>query len=119
MSIQLNTLTNYDIKKLLEVVRRDVMADVILRNTNIKRILNSHPWIYKTEIDRIEGDYTPGGIVNVLNHKKEFIGKGYINLKSMITVRLLTRDINEEIDEEFFEEELKEHGNTEKKLWTI
>ncbi len=48
---------------------------LLLRNTNIKRILNGHPWIYKTEIDRIEGDYTPGGIVNVLNHKKEFIRK--------------------------------------------
>lgn len=116
MSIQLNILANYDIKKLLEVVRREVMADVILRNINIKRILNGHPWIYKTEIDRIERDYTPGEIVNVLNHKKEFIGKGYINLKSMITVRLLTRNIHEEIDEEFFRKRIKRAWEYRKKV---
>lgn len=116
MSIQLNILVGYDIKKLSKVARRDIMTDVILRNTNIKRILSGHPWIYKTEIDRIEGDYTPGGIVNVLNHKKEFIGKGYINLKSMITVRLLTRDIHEEIDEEFFRKRIKRAWEYRKKV---
>ncbi|SNX52633.1 class I SAM-dependent rRNA methyltransferase [Thermoanaerobacterium sp. RBIITD] len=83
------------------------MTDVILRNENIKRILNGHPWVYKTEIDHIEGEYEPGGIVDVYDHKREFIGRGYINLKSMITVRLLTRDKNEIIDENFFRKRIK------------
>lgn len=92
------------------------MTDVILRNTNIKRILSGHPWVYKTEIDKIEGDYIPGGIVNVYSHKREFIGKGYINLKSMITVRLLTRDISEEINEDFFRKRIQIAWNYRKRV---
>lgn len=92
------------------------MADVILRNMNIKRILDGHPWVYRTEIDRIEGEYIPGDIVNVLTHKKEFIGKGYINLKSMISVRILTRDPEEEIGEEFFRRRIKRAWEYRKKV---
>lgn len=92
------------------------MTDVILRNTNIKRILSGHPWVYKTEIDKIEGEYIPGGIVNVYSHKREFIGKGYINLKSMITVRLLTRNKNEEINEDFFRKRIQNAWDYRKRI---
>ncbi|AFK86714.1 MULTISPECIES: class I SAM-dependent rRNA methyltransferase [Thermoanaerobacterium] len=82
------------------------MTDVILRNENLRRILSGHPWIYKTEIDHIEGNYEPGGIVDVYDHKKNFIGRGYINLKSMITVRLLTYEKDELINEDFFKKRI-------------
>ncbi|MGJ7045878.1 class I SAM-dependent rRNA methyltransferase [Thermoanaerobacterium thermosulfurigenes] len=82
------------------------MTDVILRNENLRRILSGHPWIYKTEIDHIEGDYEPGGIVDVYDHKKNFIGRGYINLKSMITVRILTHEKDELINEDFFKKRI-------------
>lgn len=92
------------------------MTNVILRNTNIKRILSGHPWVYKTEIDKIEGNYIPGDIVNVYSYKREFIGKGYINLKSMITVRLLTRVISEEINEDFFRKRIQNAWNYRKRV---
>lgn len=43
----------------------------------------------------------PGDIVNVLNHSRTFIGRGYINPNSKIQIRLLTR-VDEPIDREFF-----------------
>lgn len=78
------------------------MTKVILKSGIKKRIENNHPWVYKNEVDHIEGDFKPGDIVTVYNHKNKFIGKGYINPKSQIIVRIMTRNINEEIDETFF-----------------
>ena len=72
-----------------------------------KRAENGRPWIYTDEINEYEGEYTNGDIVEVYNHKKYFIGKGYINDQSKITIRILTRDINEEINKEFFQKRFK------------
>ena len=43
-----------------------------------------------------------GEIVNVFTHDKKFIGKGYVNPQSQIMVRLLTRDKDKEINDDFF-----------------
>ena len=53
-------------------------------------------------MNTIEGDITAGEIVEVFTHDKKFTGKGYINPKSQIMVRLLTRDRSETIDDAFF-----------------
>ena len=57
--------------------------------------------------------------MEVFTHDKKFIGKGYINPKSQIMVRLLTRDKNDEINEQFFfESGFPNAGNTGKN-WDI
>ncbi|WP_082025867.1 class I SAM-dependent rRNA methyltransferase [Thermotoga profunda] len=54
----------------------------------IKR--NYHPWIYSTEISKIDGEFEEGQIVDVFLQDGKFFGRGYINTKSKITIRLLT-----------------------------
>lgn len=78
------------------------MAKVYLGYKKGLRVEEGHPWIYSNEIEKIDGEFEAGDIVEVYNFKGKFIGKGYINPKSQITVRIMTRDKNEEIDEEFF-----------------
>jgi 23S rRNA (cytosine1962-C5)-methyltransferase len=78
------------------------MAKVILTKHRSNRIECGHPWVFKTEIDRIEGDFSPGDMVDVVSFKGRFLGRGYINPRSQITVRILTYDKDEPIDEEFF-----------------
>lgn len=65
------------------------------------------PWIYTDEIKEYEGEYTNGDIVDIYNHKHYFIGKGYINDASKIAIRIMTRDIDEEINKEFFRKRFK------------
>ncbi|SHE98370.1 SAM-dependent methyltransferase [Caldanaerobius fijiensis DSM 17918] len=91
------------------------MATVILNRKTPDRTVLGHPWIYRTEIDRIEGEYKPGDIVDVIDKNKRFIGKGYINLKSMISIRLLTRK-DEKIDEEFFRKRISDAWEYRKKV---
>ncbi|MDK2945414.1 MAG: rRNA (cytosine1962-C5)-methyltransferase [Geotoga sp.] len=79
---------------------------VINLNKNIKsRILNGHPWIYKNEIKNIPNDVTKGEIVDVF-HENNFLGRGYYNEDSLITIRLLTRK-NHKIDQDFFDNKIE------------
>ena len=65
-------------------------------------MVDGHPWIFSNEVDRIEGEVKGGETVTVYTHDRKFVGSGYINPKSQIMVRLLTRDKNDVINEEFF-----------------
>lgn len=77
---------------------------------------NGHPWIYSDEIDEYDGEYTNGDIVEVYNFKHDFIGKGYINDASKITIRIMTRNIDEDINEDFFKSRLKNAWGYRKKV---
>ncbi|MBU3146022.1 class I SAM-dependent rRNA methyltransferase [Clostridium sp. CF012] len=68
---------------------------------------NGHLWIYANEIENVDGEYENGDIIEAYNFRGEFIGKGFINDVSKIAIRIMTRDINEEIDEEFFRRKLR------------
>lgn len=66
-----------------------------------------HPWIYRTEVAGIEGDINPGDIVEVLDYRGRFVGRGYINPASQIMVRIMTRNRDEAIDHSFFRRRIK------------
>jgi len=68
---------------------------------------NGHLWIYANEIEKFDGEYENGDIIEVYNFRNEFIGKGFINDVSKIAIRIMTKDIHEEIDEEFFRRRLR------------
>ena len=78
------------------------MTNVYLKNKIGNRILNGHPWIFANEVQDSNLNITPGEIADVYTHDKRFVGRGYTNPKSQIFARLLTRDKNEEINDDFF-----------------
>lgn len=78
------------------------MTNVFLRYKKNSLVELGDPWVFGNEIEHYDADFKAGDIVNVYSCKNKFIGRGYINPKSKITVRILTRDINEAIDEDFF-----------------
>lgn len=84
------------------------MTKVVLKKKISHRIENGHPWVFANEMNVVDGAPEDGDIVEVVTHDKKFIGKGYINAKSQIIVRLLTRNKNEAIDEAFFYERLRQ-----------
>jgi 23S rRNA (cytosine1962-C5)-methyltransferase len=66
------------------------------------RIANGHPWIFGNELGDSEGTAEPGDIVDVYTYNGSFVGKGYYNPASQIRIRLLTRDKDEVINDDFF-----------------
>jgi 23S rRNA (cytosine1962-C5)-methyltransferase len=82
------------------------MIKVYLKQKIAPRIANGHPWIYGNEVDRIAGNTEPGDLVEVRFSDGKLAGIGYINPKSQILIRLLTRKL-ETIDEAFFLNRIK------------
>lgn len=66
------------------------MAIVHVINGRQKKLFEGHPWVYRNEIEKVEGDTQIGDIVDVVDFRGRFIGRGFINPLSLITVRLLT-----------------------------
>ena len=64
-------------------------------------------WIYDNEIDTIMGTFKNGDIVIVHDFDGYPMGKGYINQNSKIRIRLMTRKVEQEIDEAFLRKRLK------------
>ena len=60
-------------------------------------------WIYDNEIDTITGEFTNGDIVTVEDFDGYILGRGFINTNSKITIRMMTRKKDTEIDEAFLE----------------
>ena len=60
-------------------------------------------WIYDNEIDTITGEFTNGDIVTVEDFDGYILGRGFINTNSKITVRMMTRKKDTEINEAFIE----------------
>lgn len=83
------------------------MLTVILAPDKEKRVNAGHPWIYRSEIARIEGDAPPGAIAVVQDHRGRVLGQAMINVQSQIAGRILTRG-EEPIDEAFLERRIRQ-----------
>ena len=59
------------------------------------------PWVYDNEVERIEGEPLDGDVVSVHDYNGFCLGKGFLNRHSKLRVRMLTRNRNQEIDEDF------------------
>jgi 23S rRNA (cytosine1962-C5)-methyltransferase len=84
------------------------MTKVYLKKKISRRVESGHPWIFANEAGIVEGEVSGGDTVEVFTHDKKFIGRGYINPRSQILVRLLTRARGEMIDESFFRNRLRQ-----------
>ncbi len=62
---------------------------VTIQSGREKSIRNQHPWIFSGAIAKAH-DAIPGELVTVVDHKGEFMARGYWNPKSQIQVRILT-----------------------------
>lgn len=89
---------------------------MICNNTNVKVYLKKGEgrnlksggmWVYDNEIARIEGEFENGDIISVLDFDGYFMGYGFINMKSKITIRILARRKENEITEEFIEKRVR------------
>ena len=92
------------------------MTKVVLKRNEGRYLSDGGFWIFDNEIDHIDQDYRNGDIVKVVSFKDDFLGYGYINDHSKITVRILSRDPNAVIDDEFFYRRLKDAWNYRKSV---
>lgn len=81
---------------------------VILKKGEGRNLKAGGAWIYDNEIDKIEGDFEDGDVVAVHDFDGYCMGCGFINTKSKITVRMLSRKKDMVIDEAFLERRVRD-----------
>ena len=69
-------------------------ADVLIRN--------GYPRILRANVSQIKGEVTAGDIVDVVDSRGDFIGRGVANPHARVFVRMLTYNPDESIDDAFF-----------------
>ena len=60
-------------------------------------------WIYDNEIESITGEFENGDMVEIEDFDGYFLGHGFINTRSKITVRVMSRKKDAVIDDDFIE----------------
>ena len=82
-------------------------AVVNLRKGEGRTIKAGGLWIFDNEIESVMGSVEDGDIVIVRDFDGYPMGRGFINRKSKITVRMLTRDAEQDINEAFLRMRVK------------
>ena len=78
-------------------------ANVILKKGEGRTLKAGGAWIYDNEIDKIEGEFENGDMVFVSDFDGYPMGQGFINTRSKITVRMMTRKKDTVVDDTFIE----------------
>ncbi|MHA6483718.1 class I SAM-dependent rRNA methyltransferase [Paenibacillus sp. strain BS8-2] len=83
-------------------------ARIVLQKARKKRTEQGHPWVFASEIDRLDGAAEPGDLVDVSTAQGKYLGTGYWNPQSQITVRIVAHRPEVEMDEAFFENRFRD-----------
>ena len=83
-------------------------AVVTLKKGEGRTVKAGGAWIYDNEIASIMGDFADGDLVLVHDFDGYPMGRGFINRHSRIRIRMMTRNIHQEVDEEFLRMRVKD-----------
>ena len=83
------------------------MKQIVISSEAAAKIKAQFPWVYDNEILRYPKNTNVGEIIYVHSPTGEFLGVGYVNQQSKITIRVLSFD-DEKIDKNFFLKRLQQ-----------
>ena len=63
---------------------------------------SNHPWIFQKMVEKPDPKPKPGTIVDIVDREGNFAGRGFYNGHSRISLRVLTMNPDEAVDEAFF-----------------
>ncbi len=82
-------------------------AKIILKKGEGRTIKAGGAWVFDNEINRVEGSFENGDIVEVHDHDDYFMGYGFINTNSKIRVRMMSRKKEHPVTEELIETRIR------------
>ena len=91
-------------------------AVVTLKKGEGRSLKAGGPWVYDNEIESIMGSFEDGDIVMVHDFDGYPMGRGFINRNSKLTVRMMTRDKDTEVNDEFIRMRVKNAWEYRKKV---
>lgn len=82
------------------------MPTVVLHPKKEQRVYSGHPWVFRSDIDRVEGPCQDGDVVRVVSSRGRFLAMAVYNPRSQISLRILSRK-EEPIDSAFIHRQVK------------
>lgn len=79
----------------------------VLKPGKEKRVYSQHPWVFRSDIDHVEGGCAPGDIVDIVSNRGRFLARGFYNPRSQIALRIMTWH-DEPIDRDFIFRRVRE-----------
>ncbi|WP_026659405.1 class I SAM-dependent rRNA methyltransferase [Butyrivibrio sp. AC2005] len=82
-------------------------ARIILKKGEGRIIKAGGAWVFDNEINRVEGSFENGDIVEVHDHDDYFMGYGFINTNSKIRIRMMSRRKEHPVNDELLETRIR------------
>lgn len=83
------------------------MTQVVIDEKGVSYQKKGQTWIYRNNVISYDETIENGSIVEVVDEKRNYIGTGFFSKQSHVTVRILTRNKKEKIDESFFMKKIR------------
>lgn len=83
-----------------KMINNKIQTIVTLKKGEGRTLKSGGMWVYDNEIDSILGSFENGDIITVHDFDGYFMGYGFINTNSKITIRILSRKKENQITEE-------------------
>ena len=106
-------IRNYDIYSEQDL---SVSAAAVLKKREGRTIKAGGLWVYDNEIAQFRGDFEDGDIIFVEDFDGYFMGYGFVNRKSKITIRLLSRRKDKPVTPAFLTQRVKNAWEYRKKV---
>jgi 23S rRNA (cytosine1962-C5)-methyltransferase len=94
------------------------MPALILKPGREKSLLRRHPWVFSGAVQQVDGEPVPGGTVEVLSSKGEFLARAAWSPVSQIRARAWTFSAAEIVDEEFLRRRIRA-ALASRRIWAL
>jgi len=101
-------MNELDMTALLPDTDLSIPAIVTLKKGEGRTLKSGGMWVYQNEIDSVQGSYENGDILSVNDFDGYFMGYGFINMNSKISVRMLARRKENLITPSFLEKRVRD-----------
>lgn len=95
-----------------------MFAQVKIRKAKVQSLYRFHPWVFSGAIESIDGNPKDGDVVDVVDFKDNFIGRGHYQANGSISVRVLTF-LDEQIDGDFWKKRVEQAIDTRKTIGLV
>ena len=68
------------------------LPNVVVNRKGASRLLAGHPWVYKSDVTKIDADTAPGALVAVNDERGRLLGTALYSSSSQITLRLVSSE---------------------------
>lgn len=80
--------------------------EIVISNEGASWLDKGQMWMYKNNLVRCDENIKNGTLVDIVTPEKRYMGTGFLSKESHITVRILSKDRKEIVDENFFKKRI-------------